>query len=400
MNLTTEDNFILAASKLNPSEKDFQQIRESITKINDWKNLTDIVIQNGVAPLFLKNIPAQKYSHHIPAETYHRLKNAYNISLARNIILYEHFRNAINAFSKEGFQAIALKGIYFAEAFYKDIGLRQMSDIDILLKEDDAEKCWKILHEQGYRFTDHKKTKFIKSFSETKHLPSLKINGVIIELHTKIFLNQFGFSVRMQDCWERSRNIILSEVPVKVLSPEHQIQHTCIHLEEHYASGKPQLFNFTDLSELIRTYASVIDWKYLEDSCYRYNCTDTVYKYLFLANKYFATQFPNDARLLAEEHSAKKTENLFLHFLKNFNKNLPVEFSNPKYADLKIVKGIKNKSHYLIGDIFPSREFMVTRYKINNKSLVYFYYIKRIATGIKRLTVNGAKKIPGQSKSK
>lgn len=399
MNLTAEDKLILAASKLHPSEKDFLRISELIPEIRQWKKFTDIAIQNSVGPLIYKNFSLPVYTYPIPEESILKFKQTYYRTLSCNIILYEHFRKAVEAFTNEGIPVIALKGIYFADALYKDIGLRQMSDVDLLLKDEDAEKCWKILLNKGYKFINHKKTNFIEGYNEVKHLPSLIMNGAAIELHTKIFLNHYGFSVNMDDCWKKSTETTLNEIKVRILSPEHQVHHTCMHMEEHYRIRKPQLFNFIDLTELINKHYSDIDWQYLEDSCQSYKCTDVVYKYLFLANKYFDLKLPESVLKTSATSIDERTEKLFIHYILNFNRNLPLSFSNHEYSDLKNIRGFRNKFQYLVEDIFPSKEFMYTRYKIRKKNYVYWYYLVRIKTGTGRLFINMIKKITASSKS-
>ena len=145
MKLKTDDKLILAGAKLHPSDSDIQRMDELIASVTNWKSFTDMSIQNGVGPLIHKNFSLVKNLNLIPEETLSRFKRNYYRSLSRNIVLYEHFRNAVEIFSNEGIPVIALKGIFIAEKIYDDIGLRQMSDIDILVKETDIEKCRKLL---------------------------------------------------------------------------------------------------------------------------------------------------------------------------------------------------------------------------------------------------------------
>lgn len=398
MALTPEDRLILAGSKLHLSERDLRQIEELIPLVQDWNYFTENAIQNGVGPLLYMNIQLFPNPSIIPAEVSLKFSQTYYRILGWNSVLYEHFRKAVMLFSKEGIPVIALKGIYVAEAIYNDIALRQMSDIDLLLKEDDVKKCWNILRKNGYEVYEHKKTNLIQRFNEAKHLQPLMLNGVSIELHTKTFHAHKGYSVNMDDCWNRSQQVIINGVTVRKLCPEHQIQHSCIHLEEHFGAGKPQLYAFIDIIGIINKYSQEIDWNYFDEACRKYNCDTITYKYLFLLNKYFDVQFPDLIMQKAEANFDFKAEKLFLHYLQHFNKSLPIEITNRDYTELSRINGVKNKLLYLVNDIFPSRKFMYSRYNIRNRIFLFWYYLIRIKTGILRLCIHLAKRISLKAK--
>ncbi|NTW33565.1 MAG: nucleotidyltransferase family protein [Bacteroidetes bacterium] len=393
MKLTTADKLILAGSKLHLTEKDIQRIENLIPLISKWNSFTDMAIQNGVGPLIHKNISYTNNFGLIPEESLSRLKQTYYRSLSRNMILYEHFSNAIEAFSKEGISVIALKGIFLAEAIYQDIGLRQMTDIDLLVKKEDIEKCRKILMDMGYKYSEHYKSDFIKQFALSKHLPPLVLNGVSIELHSKIHLDNPEFSVNIDDYWKRSQQITLSNILVQSLSIEDLIQHLCLHLHEHFNGGNSQLHSFVDISELIKKYSSKINWDSLLGSCKLYNCSNIVFKYILLIKKYFDVMIPENIMNKANSVIDVRTEKLFIYYLQHFRKDIPFEISNKNIETLGNLRGFKNKFFYLLDDLFPSRTFMYRRYEINKKYLLFWFYILRFKTGIYRLLMQIIKQI-------
>ncbi len=400
MNLTSEDKLILAGSKLHFTENDIQRTEDLIPSVTNWNSFTDMAIQNGVGPLIHKNFSSVNNFNLIPKGSLSRLKQTYYRSLSRNMILYEHFRNAVEAFSKEGISVIALKGIFLAETIYKDIGLRQMSDIDLLVKKEDIEKCRKLLLDMGYKYTELYKSDFIKELDLLKHLPPLVLNGVSIELHTKIHLDTPDFSVNIDDYWERSQQLTLSNMPVQSLSIEDLIQHLCLHLNEHFNEGNPQLYSIVDISEVIKKYHSKINWDFLSESCNLYNCSSIVFKYLLLIEKYFDVVIPDYILQKTDANIDVRTEKLFIYYLHHFRKDFPLGIVNRNIEVFSNIRGFKNKTIYLLNDIFPSRTFMYRRYGIGKKYLLFWYYFIRLKTGVYRLLLQFAKQFSTSAKSR
>lgn len=388
MDLTSEDKLILAGSKLHLTEIDIQRMENLIPLAKNWKSFTDMAIQNGVGPLIHKNFSLVKNFNLIPEETLSRLKRTYYRSLSRNMILYDHFRNAIDLFSKHGISIIALKGIFLAEKIYHDIGLRQMSDIDLLVRKEDIEKCRKLLVDVGYKYTELKKSDFINALDLSKHLPPLILNGVSFELHAKIHLDSPDFSVNIDDYWKRSLQVMLSGKSVRSLSSEDLILHICIHLNEHFDEGRPQLSSFVDISEVIKEYNTKINWDLVLELCNLYNCTSIIFRYLLLSEKYFDIKVPHyilqKASLSADRKDASidvRTEKLFIYYLRHFRKDAPLRIVNRNIEAFNNIKGFRNKAIYLLNDLFPSRTFMYNIYGIKKKYLLFWYYLVRLKIG-------------------
>ncbi len=400
MNLTSEDKLILSGSKLHLTENDIQQMEDLISSVTNWKRFTDMAIQNGVGPSTHKNFSLVNNLNLIPEKSLSRLKQTYYRSLSRNMILYEYFRNAVDVFSKEGITVIALKGIFLAEIIYQDIGLRQMSDIDLLIRKEDIEKCRKLLLDMGYKYTEFYKSDFIKEFDNKKHLPPLILNGVSIELHSKIHLDALGFSVNIDDYWKRSQQVMLSNISVHSLSIEDLIQHLCLHLNEHFNEGNPQLSSFVDISEVIKKYSSKINWDFLLESCNLYNCSNIVFKYLLLIEKYFHIVIPGCILQKVNANIDLRTEKLFIYYLQNFRKNAPLGIVNMNIEAFSNIRGFKNKTIYLFNDFFPSRTFMYRRYGIRKNYLLFWYYIIRLKTGLYQLFLQIIRQIIPYSKSR
>jgi len=383
LKLSLEDKLILSGAKFNPDKNDLEQMGKLIRLVKDWEYFAEQAIHNGLGPVIYKNFSVNNLSANIPSDIFSKFKQSYYRSLSRNMVLYDHFKNVIKAITAEGIEVIALKGIYLSEAIYRDIGLRQMTDIDLLVKKEDAEKCRNILIKIGHVNTELDTAEFMKDFLYQKHLPPLVKNGVSVELHTHVQIEYSDIAIDIDDYWNRSFKMQIAGVDVNILSHEDLIQHLCLHIDEHFDDGKPQLYSLMDIATVVETFS--IDWNVLIDSCKNYNCSNRVFRQLFLAYKYFNAHIPEDVLSIAKSYFDERIERLFIHYLQHLRNNVPLGTTNRNIELLKNRKGFKNKSLYILHDLFPNRSFMYGRYRIKRKYFLVWFYIYRMMTGIYKL---------------
>jgi hypothetical protein len=380
--LTFEDKLVLAASRLNSTDAELQLIDELLLSVNDWKYFIDCAITNNVGPLVYKSFSYIKNYSFIPVEIISTLKQTYYTSFNRNEIFYKHFHDIVKSFSDQSISVIALKGIFLAEKIYSDIGLRPMSDIDILVRKEDAENCVNILSDSGYVSHERFKTNFIRKFNKSSHLPPLVSGNVSIEIHLRAHIEDCEYNVNIDDYWENARPATNEITNLAELSANDLLQYLCLHLDSHFNNGNAQLLTYCDTAEVLKFYQNEFDWVLFNKSCDEYNCSKNVYRHLFLVWKYFDVHLPDSILHKAKEHIDPWTENLFTFYLQGKKKEILKEFSHSTIAKLEKVKSRGNKVLYLIHDIFPSVTYMKKRYKIRNKVWVPFYYLVRFKAGI------------------
>jgi len=133
MILLPEDKLILSSIKINPSISELEQIDNLILEAKDWDYLIKTVIDRGIAPLLFKKLPSLKNRSLIPDIVQAKLQQTYYITISRGTLLLNYFQHIAKAFSNQGIPVVVLKGVYLSENLYHDIGLRQFSDIDLLV---------------------------------------------------------------------------------------------------------------------------------------------------------------------------------------------------------------------------------------------------------------------------
>jgi len=297
------------------------------------------------------------------------------------MVLYEHFRKITDSFSLQGIPVIALKGIYLSEWLYQDIGLRQFSDIDLLVKEEDGEKCISILREFGYKQYDNTVSEFVGSQLEIVHYFPMILNGVSVELHIKLHKKNESYDLNINNLWLNSQVVNLNYSLVHALNQNDLLIHLCVHLDKHFKGADVQFTCFNDITNILCKYSNTMNWTVLVEACRLYKCEDVVFKYLLLVNKYMNAPVPS---FIVQKYAyllLEKDELLFFKYLGGYTGSftaVPTHFQN-----LNKLETLSDQFRYIWDLLFPPKSFMIPKYNIKHHSLIPFYYPYRYFAGFK-----------------
>lgn len=385
--LLPEDQLILAVVKLQPSGSELLKLNALIAQVEDWDYLITTIIARGIGPLFYKKLPLLTNSTLIPAEISKKLQQVYYKTFSRSMVLYEHFRKVSTAFNIHQIHVIALKGIYLSEWLYHDIGLRQFSDIDLLVKEEDAANCLSILENLGYDGSEYSLSTFVTSqFTKNSiHYPPMIKDGVSIEVHTKLHRNTQSYQVILPKIWSNCSEAIINNVPILVLNDIDLLIYLCLHLDKHFKGGHIQFTCFTDISNLLEKDADTMDWEKLIEVCQLYRCEDIVFLYIVMVNKFIHVTVPQQILERYRYLLLHDDEELFIKYLKGTNSEILFGNISSHTKNLNSINNIFHKIRYVWNVLFPSKVFMINMFKIKNPAYVIFYYPYRHYIRLKEL---------------
>src|SRR5450759_418927 len=98
-----------------------------------WDEILGIALRHGVAPLLHRALQSNGALGRLPNPIRTRLEEERRATALDNLRNYGEFRRIARALRERGIPVIALKGLHLAELVYRDISLRPMSDLDILV---------------------------------------------------------------------------------------------------------------------------------------------------------------------------------------------------------------------------------------------------------------------------
>ena len=363
MHFTPEDKLILSCIKILPNPEELEQLNELIPLVQDWDYLIATIIDRGIGPLLYQKLPNLSNNALIPTSVKTNLQQVYFKTVGRSTILYEHFRKIAEAFVEQNIPVIGLKGIYLSEWLYQDIGFRQFSDIDLLVKEEDASTCIAILSELGYKKPEASLSEFVLSQFEKDiiHFPAMVFNGVSIELHIKLHSMNEKYNLDVTKLWKNAIPATIHGVNVQALNTTDLLIHLCLHLDKHFKVGHVQFTCFNDVTNVLEKFSDSMDWSEFRESCKLYMCEDIVFEYIVMTHKYMNARVPEEiiqqySLLLTEED-----EQMFVKYLKGIAVDPGIKLSL-HFGYLKNVQSLSDRIRYVWNVLFPSRAFMVQKY--------------------------------------
>jgi hypothetical protein len=191
-----------------------------------WKRQNDVEhLDNGshrLLPLAYHNLCSQGIQDGLLV----RLKSVYRYMLAKNHLMFHGLIPVLKALEARGIKTMLLKGAALTLTHYTNYGLRPQLDIDVLIPETCAHEAIAYFRTHGWRpeydYPVEKVTQFRHSC------------GFEADIHKRIDLHWNIF----QECrekgtdavfWENAIPVKVNDVDTYVLSPAHQLLHTCIH---------------------------------------------------------------------------------------------------------------------------------------------------------------------------
>jgi hypothetical protein len=260
---------------------------------------------------------------------------------------------------------------------YGDITLRQYCDLDILIKEEDVKKSYTLFENHGYN-TEFKKEYlnnniYIDKNSDIQFYNS--INNILIEVHWKLFRNQFAKNIKFIDLLINKREIILKNYKLKVFSNELLLVYLCMHGSKHCWERISWILDIHMILEKNKN----MDWNYIYKQAKVFKCEVMLDLGLSLSHKFFSTIIPYEYKI---------RRNLISYIISTFdilNEEQTELERNKKilYFHYELNDNIYQKIKFLFRTIFPINSQDILKLNLSTKFYFLYYIIKPIRLFIK-----------------
>lgn len=231
----------------------------NLSKGADWTLVTRLGIQHGVLPLVYKYLKNQQKIF-VPQSVLKELKDIYLTNVAQNLVRTKKLLAILGILSDQGCLAVPFKGPVIAAQAFGDIGLRAFADLDILIREEDFYRVYELMESNGYKPGKPMigEMKFI--WKRTGRNFEFSGKNCMIDFHQQVSQGP-GF-LRMKNKWDSLSSVELLSQQVPVLNVYDTIMMLVLHGTHH---GWNTLKLVADLSHLVYSYATDIDWGLLQD---------------------------------------------------------------------------------------------------------------------------------------
>jgi|GEM_PF-2635495 len=355
-------------------------LRELLNEIEDWEYFIERSIDTLLAPVVYKRLRILKdLEVEVPAHVITKLHQAYSQIFVKNTFLFKSLQDVLVEFEKRKIQVIPLKGIFLLENYYEDFGLRQISDLDLLVRESEVESVIRMFETLGYSMTMYMPRKAAKAAKISAPYKFTK-GDVVVDLHVKLSDGYCGYTINMNSIWENSQIGRLSNgVACTYLSTLDHVLFLFIHLRRHIEIRNFKMISFYDI--LIILQKERLNTNDILKRADDFGCYNEVEEILYLSNKFFSLALDNILEPKKDD-SRKKIDSIFLQVLSENRATLEKQYAAPGTTGFKhlSVMGRRDKLIYLFSRVFPDRRYLFSTYGTGSKSLFscYIYHFKTI----------------------
>lgn len=239
-----------------------------------------------------------------PVETPREIRDAAYRLAEENRVRYLFFiepelDRILATLNREGIQVIALKGAALNRLVYRDLGLRPIGDVDLLIQEQHLSRARALFDELGYSQNTPSSEDLDKRDSYHYCPRLLSPDGSVeIELHRHLVRRSSPLYFEVHDLWRQAREKGIGNQNVWILGPVDLISHLCLKffldrgLRQHSYAALRQL---ADIDETLTFYAEELDWSVLVRQAQARSHAAPIFCALYTARKLLGSRIDQKA---------------------------------------------------------------------------------------------------------
>jgi hypothetical protein len=225
---------------------------------NRWKLTGDLDrIDDGssaLLPIVYRNLT----DHGVDDPMLKRARDAYKMTWLENEQRFSEISALLKSPTAAGIETMVLKGVALALLYYRDLGLRSMGDVDILIRPDDVTDAINTLTKLGWR----KMGRMPRVLSETylnarREIHFLSDRNTYLDLHWRV-MDEACLSSRDDWFWSGAIRTSVRGVETHAMNPTDQLLHVCAHATLWTRAPFPRWI--ADAAMILKVSRGDIDW--------------------------------------------------------------------------------------------------------------------------------------------
>lgn len=331
------------------------------TEKTDWDKLYNLAKKHSISAIVFAGIEKLPEEAKPNNTIYQKFKQAAAKSYTTEAIQYIEGNRIFDYFEKNSINFIPLKG-WLLRQYYPHPALRSMSDIDILIRDEQSQKVHDIMIKLGYD---------VKSYKEGNHDVYIKPPYMNIEIHRALFIKEHGINDYFTNIWSR---VILNQGHYYRynMSYEDNFIYMLAHINKHFSHGGTGIRSVIDIWLYLNNFQTVLDWEYINKILKQESLLEISKQIITIGQSWFSN----------------KQDNLYEKEIENFIIASGTYGNITNILTRTLIKtdgNLRNKKYkYYFNRIFAPLKQMKKRYPILKKHpyLIIYYWFIRIITAI------------------
>lgn len=358
----------------------------------DWRVILEQARLLRVEPLLydaLRRLP--QLPPELPHDASGTLRQSYLAGLSWNLKRYHQLQPILKSLDAAGIPVILLKGAHLAKEIYRDVGLRTMGDLDLLVPRDRLEGCVQVLEQLGYR--PSRPYHLAMEALRHHHLPPYALDGVVVEVHWSIVFPLSPWQVDLPQLWQRAQP--LADLPPALgLTPEDLVLYLSMHLlQDELALGFKRIY---DIALVIERFQTDLDLPALQKRARAWGLSKGLFLALYLVQELFNAPM-DPGFLVALQPADFNAEIAAMARRRVLNVRAPDPDLIPGVSRLLRRQPLSKKLRRLWLVLFPYPELVIEQYHLPGRSRrVYLFYPVRWAQMLLRFVQQVARLARGE----
>lgn len=236
---------LCARSEIGPAET--AALLKLVAQPLRWDYLLKQASRHGLTPLLSRHLEA--FPDAIPDGIRTTLATHFAQNTRRNLALSSTLFSILDALQGAGISSLPYKGPALSDSLYGHLGCRECSDIDVLVRREDALKAKRVLQSAGFAevfpATDAQNASRVRAGEAFEFIAE---NGTLVELQWQPLARAWSADIG-EDHWNRLRPQMFAGRTVQAFAPEDVFLILALHGAKH---AWQRFIWVADIHELVR----------------------------------------------------------------------------------------------------------------------------------------------------
>lgn len=290
-----EERLLASAARLSLDQGSSRRLEGLLAERPDWGRLVDMAERHRIAPLVYRTLSRPPFASRVPEAVLSRLHGGYLLNGLANLLWQRELQRVVAGLAGEGITVVLLKGAALLHTVFPDPALRQLRDLDLLVRREDRAAAEGQLVGLGYLPAEEEWPvgSWPPEWYEKKYrCQSRDGRAGLVEIHWRLARKRAPFRIEMAELMESSEPVSVNGVEARVLGPIHQIIHLSTHMAYNDGFGVG-LSRLSDLHEAVERFRDRLDWERLASEARRFRASLCLRYSLVVAAALFGTDLPS-----------------------------------------------------------------------------------------------------------
>lgn len=255
----------------------------------DWAALVDFAFRHRLLPMVHAGLDAAGLDG-MPTAARDAIRSDAMAISRNNLLLTGELVRIVRAFTAEGIAVLPFKGATLANRYYGSVALRFFTDNDILIREHDVPRAWRLLESLEYVPRPHLTPAQLPIYPRYEHDIGMmhRETKAHVELHWHLHDRSIAFPHVEREIWSRLRSEEIFGTPVAEMPPEELLVVLAVHGTKHAWS---QLGWTLDIARVL-AHEKGLDWDHVMMLAELARCKRSLLLALILASRLFDAPLP------------------------------------------------------------------------------------------------------------